>query len=131
MLFNALLAAQVAVLPDQIPVSQRGTISAVLGIWQPVASVTGTYLVQKFDGSTLAMFRASCAVGGFFVLSFVIDLDDRPLDPAHRPPWSLRELAGSCYVDRAATATPPLRSPAGSCWSWRRRSWSPTRRATC
>ena len=26
-------------------------------------------------------------------------LDDRRLDPADRPPWSLRELLGSFYVD--------------------------------
>ena len=43
---NALLAAQTAVLPDQVPRSQRGIVSGVLGICLPVASVAGTYLVQ-------------------------------------------------------------------------------------
>jgi len=78
--FNALLAAQVAVLPDQVPASQRGTVSGVLGICQPVASVVGTYLVQAFDGSQLAMFLAPCAVGGVFVILFAIRLPDRRLD---------------------------------------------------
>ena len=40
--FNALLAAQVAVLPDQVPVAQRGLVAGVLGIGVPIASVTGT-----------------------------------------------------------------------------------------
>ncbi|MFL6135666.1 MAG: MFS transporter [Nocardioidaceae bacterium] len=97
--FNALLAAQVAVLPDQVPVSQRGTVSGVLGICQPVASVVGTYLVQAFDGSQLTMFLAPCAVGGVFVILFAIRLPDRRLDPTNRPPWSLRQLAGTFYVN--------------------------------
>ena len=60
--FNALLAAQVAVLPDQVPVTQRGLVSGVLGICLPVASVSGTYLVQLFTGNQLAMFMAPCAM---------------------------------------------------------------------
>ena len=47
--FNALLAAQVAVLHDQVPTVQRGVVSGVLGVCLPVASVAGTYLVQAFD----------------------------------------------------------------------------------
>ena len=30
--FNALLAAQIAVLPDQVPVAQRGLVSGILGV---------------------------------------------------------------------------------------------------
>jgi MFS family permease len=97
--FNALLAAQVAVLHDQVPAVQRGAVSGVLGVCLPVASVTGTYLVQAFDQTMLTMFLAPCAVGGAFVLVFAARLRDRRLDPAERKPWSLRELAGSFYVD--------------------------------
>jgi MFS family permease len=97
--FNALLAAQVAVLPDQVPVAQRGVVSGVLGVCLPVAAVTGTYLVQSFDGNTLAMFLTPCAVGGLFVIIFASRLRDRRLEPADKPPWSLREVAGTFYVN--------------------------------
>ena len=97
--FNALLAAQVAVLHDQVPTVQRGVVSGVLGVCLPVASVTGTYLVQAFDLTFLTMFLVPCAVGGVFVLVFAARLRDLRLDPAERRPWSLRELAGSFYVD--------------------------------
>ena len=40
--FNAMLASLAAVLPDQIPVAQRGTVSGVLGICLPIAAVSGT-----------------------------------------------------------------------------------------
>lgn len=96
---NALLAAQIAVLPDQVPMVQRGLVSGVLGVCLPVASVAGTYLVQAFDDTELTMFLAPCLVGGLFVVVFATTLDDRRLDPADRPAWSLRELAGTFYVD--------------------------------
>jgi MFS family permease len=104
LLFNALLAALVAVLPDQVPAGQRGLVSGLLGICVPVASVSGTFLVQLFTGNRLAMFLAPCAIGGLFVLLFVVRLDDRRLARADRPAWSLRELASTFYVN-------PRRSP--------------------
>jgi len=97
--FNALLAALVAVLPDQVPVDQRGSVAGVLGVCLPIASVSGTYVVQLFTGNTLAMFLAPCAIGGFFILLFVATLDDRRLVAADKPAWSLRELANSFYVN--------------------------------
>jgi MFS family permease len=100
--FNALLAVQVAVLPDQVPSGQRGLVSGVLGICVPVASVSGTFLVQLFTGNELAMFLAPCGIGGFFVLLFAGTLDDRRLSPVDKPVWSLRELAGTFYVSPRA-----------------------------
>lgn len=99
---NALLAAQVAVLPDQVPAVQRGVVSGVLGICLPAASVAATYLVQAFDRTTLAMFLGPCVVGSVLVLLFVARLPDRRLAAGRRPPWSLRELLGSFYVDPRA-----------------------------
>ena len=49
---------KVAVLPDQVPVPQRGLVSGVLGVCLPVASISGTYVVQLFSGQNLAMFLA-------------------------------------------------------------------------
>lgn len=97
--FNALLAAQVAVLPDQVPPAQRGLVSGVLGVSLPTASVCATFLVKLFTGHLLAMFLVPCAVGGAFVLLFAVTLKDRRLAADERPKWSLRELAGTFYVN--------------------------------
>jgi MFS family permease len=97
--FNALLATLVAVLPDQVPVAQRGQVAGVLGICLPIASVSGTFVVQLFTGNELEMFLAPCAIGGFFILLFAARLEDRRLGVADRPPWSLRELARTFYVN--------------------------------
>ncbi|MDQ6948143.1 MAG: MFS transporter [Actinomycetota bacterium] len=96
--FNALLAAQVAVLPDQVPAAQRGLVSGVLGVCLPVAAVSGTLLVNLVSGNQLATFLVPCGVGGFFILLFAVALKDRQLAKADRPIWSLREFASTFYV---------------------------------
>jgi MFS family permease len=95
--FNALLAAQAAVLPDQVPPHLRGRVSGVLGSCLPIAAVAATFLVDLFSGHPLAMFLAPCAIGALFILVFAATLDDRQLSIADRPAWSLGELAGTFY----------------------------------
>jgi MFS family permease len=96
--FNALLAAQVAVLPDQVAPAQRGMVSGVLGVCLPVAAVSGTLLVKLFAGNPLATFLVPCGIGGFFILVFAVALKDRRLATSDRPRWSVREFASTFYV---------------------------------
>ena len=97
--FNAVLAALVAVMPDQVPVGQRGLVSGILAICLPVASVLGTFLVQTFDQTDLTMLLVPCAVGAVLVVAFTLRLQDRRLDATARPPWSRKELASTFYVN--------------------------------
>jgi len=96
--FNALLAAQIAVLPDQVPSTQRGLVSGVLGICLPIAAVSGTFLVRLVSGDQLATFLVPCGIAGFFILLFAFALKDRRLAVADRPIWSLREFVSTFYV---------------------------------
>ena len=61
--FNAVLAAAIAVLPDQVPPEQRGTVSGVMGICLPLGQVCGTFLVQSVSGSMLLMFALPALIG--------------------------------------------------------------------
>ncbi|WP_374458046.1 MFS transporter [Nocardioides sp.] len=102
--FNALQAALVAVLPDQVPLTQRGTVSGVLGITVPVAAVLGTFLVQLVEGNQAAMFLTPCVIGAVLVLGFAAKLNDRRLDPRNARPWAVRDLL-------TAFAAHPRRDP--------------------
>jgi len=97
--FNALLAALIAVLPDQVLRAQRGLVSGVLGVCLPIAAVSCTFLVKLFTGNPIATFLVPCATGGFFILLFAFALKDRRLARADRPTWSLREFAGTFYIN--------------------------------
>lgn len=96
--FNALLAALIAVMPDQVPRAQRGLVSGVLGVCLPIAAVSGTFLVKLFTGHPIATFLVPCATGGFLILLFAVALKDRRLAKAAKPAWSLREFASTFYV---------------------------------
>jgi hypothetical protein len=74
-------------------------VSGVLGICLPVASVSGTFLVQLFTGNQLAMFLMPCTIGGFFVVLFAATLQDRRLSSEDKPAWSVRGPAGTFYVN--------------------------------
>lgn len=101
LMFNAVLAAVAAVLPDQVPSQQRGRIAGLLGACLPVASVLGTFIVQLFAGNLLAMFIAPCVVGTAFLVLFTVALEDRRRTTKPGP-WSVRELAGTFYVSPRA-----------------------------
>jgi MFS family permease len=97
--FNAVLAVHVAVLPDQVPPSQRGRVSGVLGICLPTASVGATFVVKVFSGNELAMFLVPCALGGLFIVVFAANLQDRRLPSVPRPGWTLRNVVDTFVVD--------------------------------
>jgi MFS family permease len=97
--FNALLAALVAVLPDQVPTAQRGTVSGVLAICLPLASVGGTFLIQLFTGNQIAMFLVPSAIGAVLILPFAVTLKDRRFAEADKPTWSVREFLSAFYVN--------------------------------
>lgn len=108
--FNAVLAAIVAILPDQVPASQRGTVSGVLGVCMPIGQVAGTYVVKALPDSVLLMFVVPGVIGLFTVLALVVTLKDRRLSASRVPPGDLRQLLRSFWLD-------PRRYP-DFFWAW-------------
>jgi MFS family permease len=84
--FNAVLAAMVAIVADQIPVSQRGTVVGILGVCMPVGQIVGTYLVQLLaDNLTLALLvPGAIGVTGVLALAFMLP-DEPPQQLAQQP----------------------------------------------
>ncbi|WP_424215847.1 MFS transporter (plasmid) [Streptomyces sp. BI20] len=99
LMFNALLAATYGVLPDQFPVSQRGTVSGIMGMCLPLGTMAATWIVQLTPGSTFWMLMLPVLVGAALMVPFLIALKDRRLSPAGRPPYSVREFATSFWVN--------------------------------
>lgn len=97
--FNAVLATLIAVLPDQVPEEQRGTVSGLLGMSQVVAIVAGVFLAQAVSTDFLR-FMLPAAVGLVLLLGFVVVLRDRRLDPDQAlPPYGVREFLRSFWVN--------------------------------
>lgn len=108
--YNAQLAALAAMLSDQVPASQRGTVSGIVSISMPLGMVCGTFLVQTLVDSTLAIFLvpAAVALAGALVLACV--LRDTRLVSLQRSHYGWRKFLGSFWIN-------PLRFPDFS-WTW-------------
>jgi len=107
--FNATLAALIAVLPDQVPVSQRGLASAFLGVGIPVAAIVGTYIVAGVDGAFLK-FLVPGLIAAALVLLLVAVLPDKRIAKGSVPKYTVGEFARSFYVN-------PRTAPDFS-WAW-------------
>lgn len=97
--FNAVLAAIIAVLPDQVPTEQRGTVAGVMGICLPLGQVCGTFLVQSVAASTLLMFMVPASISIVLVLVFALSLRDRRLEPGTVPAFGWRDAAAIYWVN--------------------------------
>lgn len=107
---NAQLAALAAIFADQIPASQRGTVSGIVNISLPLGMTGGTFLVEALADSTLAIFLvpAAIALACAFALAWV--LPDHRLAAVPRPRYGWREFLGSFWIS-------PLRFP-DFAWAW-------------
>ena len=107
--FNATLAALIAVLPDQVPVSQRGLASAFLGVGIPVAAIVGTYIVAGVDG-TFLKFLVPGLIAAALVLLLVAILPDKRIAKGSVPRYTIGEFGRSFYIN-------PREAPDFS-WAW-------------
>jgi MFS family permease len=70
--YNAVLAAMVAIVADQVPPSRRGTVVGILGMCMPVGQIAGTFLVQQLAANLLWALLVPGAIGlaGVLLLAF-------------------------------------------------------------
>ncbi|MFD8494167.1 MFS transporter [Amycolatopsis sp. NPDC059657] len=89
---NALFAGMSATVPDQVPVRQRGIVSAFVGLPAPLGLVFGVFLVTAvvpgLTGGYLVVALALVLLTGPFLLG---TSDDR-LVPAERPVFTFRSF---------------------------------------
>ena len=108
--YNALLAALVAILPDQVPSEQRGTVSGVVGVSLPLGMIAGTYLVQAVAGSMFAVFLVPAVIALVGAVGLAWVLPDRRLARSGRPRYGFDEFLGSFWIN-------PVRFP-DFAWAW-------------
>jgi len=108
--YNAQLAALAAILSDQIPTSQRGTVSGIVSVSLPLGMVCGTFLVQALVDSTLAIFLVPATIALACALVLACVLHDHRLVSVQRSRYGWRGFLGSFWIN-------PLRFP-DFAWVW-------------
>lgn len=107
---NAALAALMAVIADQVPSKQRGTVSGFIGIAQGVGVLLGVGMAQLFNGSLFWIFLAPGLLGLFFLLLFALTLKDRRLIKSQQPAYNFKALILSFWTN-------PFKHPDFG-WAW-------------
>jgi MFS family permease len=111
--YNAALAAIVAIVPDQIPTAQRGTVVGILGICMPIGQISGTYLVRELSFNTLWMLVVPGLVGVVGVLLLAYVLPEAPHDEFAQVPGDQRVVPPG--PDSVATRA---RNRRNLSWAW-------------
>lgn len=96
---SSLMGAMTAVLPDQVPLGQRGLVSGVLGIATPFGTVGGAAIVALAQGNSYVMFFGPYLFAVATVAIFALKLPDRRLDDEPLPPMSVKTLLGSLWIN--------------------------------
>jgi MFS family permease len=96
--YNAVLAAMVAIVPDQIPSSRRGTVVGILGVCMPVGQIVGTFLVQQLAGNLTLALLVPGAIGIVGVLALAFVLPDSPPPPLVAAPAGPARSHGFDFV---------------------------------
>jgi MFS family permease len=96
--FNFLYSALVAILPDRVPDSQKGKVSAIAVLGFPVGSVVGATIVGRLFNAEAARYLALSVAVIAALLPLILGLEDAPLEQAKAPlRWSA--LLRSLWVD--------------------------------
>lgn len=94
--FNASIAALAATIPEQVPVSQRGMVSGLVGLSQRLAVPAGAAAAALFPAGPAGLLLPAAA-GIACICVFTLPLKDAPA-PSGQPPFSVREFFGSFWT---------------------------------
>src|SRR5436309_4398617 len=107
---NAILAGLSAVVPDQVPVRQRATVSAFVSLSLPLGAVIGALLVTRVVNST--QLSDSTFIGALLsvMVLVLLVLRDKPLPKGAAPRFELRSFLAGFWVN-------PVKYPDFG-WAW-------------
>ena len=107
---NAVLAGLSAVVPDQVPLRQRATVSAFVSLSLPVGAVIGALLVTRLAKSTQQSYYIFIAILLVVMLLFILVLRDKPLPKGAAPRFNLGAFLAGFWVN-------PVKYPDFG-WAW-------------
>lgn len=107
---NASYAAVTAILPDRVPVTQRGTVSAVVGAAQPLGVMVGALIVALIPQTGVELgsdevggqgprYVAVAVVLALTAALFVWRMKDTPLDRARIPALQWGPFVRGFWID--------------------------------
>src|SRR2546421_344255 len=107
---NAILAGLSAVVPDQVPLRQRATVSAFVSLSLPLGAVMGALLVTRVATSTQMSYYIFIGLLLIVMMLFILVLRDKPLPKEAAPRFHLGSFLAGFWVN-------PVKYPDFG-WAW-------------
>lgn len=92
---NLDIASLAALVPDQVPLSQRATVSAFAGLALPLGSVVGLVLIAQVFNGAQASYYVLAVILVVVLAFFVFRVRDAALPKGIMPAFSLKEFLAS------------------------------------
>jgi MFS family permease len=95
---NAILAALSAVIPDQVPNSQKGTVSAFGGMSPLLGTLIGQFLVLQVLVNTTTSLLVLPMVSIVLLIFFILVLQEKRLKKEDVTPFHLKDIARAYWL---------------------------------
>jgi MFS family permease len=99
---NVDIASLAALVPDQVPLRQRATASAFVGLALPLGTLIGLTLVAQVTKSTQTSYYTLAAILLVVLTVFVLIVRDKPLPKAVLPAFNLKVFLKSYWINPRA-----------------------------
>ena len=97
---NCALAALTATIPDQVPESQRGTVSGIFGLATSLGGVLGAIIAgQIFKSAPTNAYVVMLVIVLVTTIPFALYLPDKVLPKGHFPPFNLLAFVKNFWID--------------------------------
>lgn len=97
--FAVLSSALTALIADQVPVQQRGVVSAFVSMPQALGTILGLLLIEALALSRAGSFAVAAAVLVVLVLPFLVRAPDPSTIGHARRPIALRTVVATVWID--------------------------------
>jgi MFS family permease len=100
--FDTIMSATTAIIPDQVPVRQRPTVSALIGMSPIVGALVGTILVARFGDPAHTPWKSYLVLGILacvVVLPFFAVLREKPLPRELVPSFDWKNFLAHFWVN--------------------------------
>ncbi len=99
LVMGAVLSPVLAIIPDMVPVRQRATVSAFVGLAQPLGTLIGIILIAQVIRSTQISYYVVAAILFVVIMVFALFVRETPIAKESVPPFSFREFWSHFFIN--------------------------------
>jgi len=99
LVMGMVLSPVLAIIPDMVPIRQRATVSAFVGLAQPLGTLIGIILIAQVIKSTQISYYAVAGILFVVIILFALFVHEKPIPKESVPPFSLRVFLRNFFIN--------------------------------